>query len=977
MTIENRAQCEKFLALPETAIIVLACEENVDFALSCVQRGAQDYLIKEAITPDLLTRAIRYAVERKKSESQLKSIARFPDENPNPVLRVDVNTYKVIYANNASRNLLAEWNISCGDVLPDFWAGQAKQCYETGKEDEYEIKCEDKILSLAFTFVADEEYINIYGSDISKRKSMEHSLREREMYFRAVVNSSEDGILAYDTALRVTVCNPAIEKRFEVSKDALIGKTPFVGAPIFEALGEIEAFRDACAGKKTQHWDKAYANGFDDAFVSSHFPLYDVHGNIIGGLSVFRDISMYKRAESRFRDLFAAAYDAIIVADADSGEIVEANAKAEHLLGIPLDELIGMSQLALHPSEKRAYYETMFRKASDEGARELEGIELLARDGTLIPVHASASVSIMNNRNVIIGIFHDLRDDRDFEEAFYNEKETAMVTLAAIYDAVITTDEFGSIRYLNPAAERLTGANKEAALGKDLHEIFRLVNELTLADLPNPVQKIITEKRRVKYHDHVVLINQNGVENYIELSASPIFDRTERLKGVVIVFQDISQSRKLFKQMSYHATHDHLTGLFNRKKLEEHLREIFVRAREENSTHALCVIDLDMFKVVNETCGHTAGDELLRQMGGFLRSFLGTQVFLARSGSDEFGIIFENKSIGEAMELAQEIRKEAYAMRFEWNGRVFVIRVSVGLVSISAQSESVSRLLNAVDEACYVAKEQGGNRVNVYTPEDTQLARRHAEMQWIARITRAFDENRFMLYRQTISPIDPRLSSDEYYEILIRMRGDDGKVIPPALFLPSAERYNLMPAIDHWVVKHTFAAYEKIKLLSEFNERNLRCSINLSGASLNEEGFLDFIIDQFVQYDVPTSMITFEITETVAIQNIKKATHFIASLKKRGCKFSLDDFGSGLSSFSYLKNLPVDFLKIDGSFIKDILDDPVNFAMVNSINHMGHILGMRTIAEFVENEAILEKLKEIGVDYAQGYVIAHPIPLEA
>ncbi len=426
-------------------------------------------------------------------------------------------------------------------------------------------------------------------------------------------------------------------------------------------------------------------------------------------------------------------------------------------------------------------------------------------------------------------------------------------------------------------------------------------------------------------------------------------------------------------RLSYQASHDALTGLPNRREFEIRLERALISAREQNEAHTLCYLDLDQFKIVNDTSGHIAGDELLRQLATLLQARLRDRDTLARLGGDEFGVLLLNCNLEQAHPIADVLRQQVKDFRFVWHDNSFSIGVSIGLVAITAESEGLSGLLSYADAACYEAKDRGRNRVHVYKAEDAELVKRQGEMQWVTLITRALEENRMRLYVQPILPLYPHSGADTHFEILLRMLDDDGEVVLPMAFIPAAERYNLMPSIDRWVVGATLSAFPL--LFPKAYDGQSVCTINLSGHSLCDEKFLDFIERQFNINHVPYAAICFEITETAAITNLTDAIRFIHALKLKGCKFSLDDFGSGLSSFTYLKNLPVDYLKIDGAFVQDMATDPMDCAMVESINHIGHILGLKTIAEYVESEMIHDHLKRIGVDYVQGNWLIEPQPL--
>jgi len=578
--------------------------------------------------------------------------------------------------------------------------------------------------------------------------------------------------------------------------------------------------------------------------------------------------------------------------------------------------------------------------------------------------------TLYDDFNNMIDIISERKLERDKAlNELFEEKERAQVTLESIGDAVITTDIYGKIDYVNAVAENLTGWSHEEARGHSVEHVFRIINEITREKSVNPVERCINEGRIVELANHTVLIRKDGSEIAIEDSAAPIRNQAGELIGVVMVFHDVTESRKLSQQLIYQARHDALTGLINRREFEERLDHSIEQARINQYDHALLYMDLDQFKVVNDTCGHAAGDELLRQITSLLQSQMRKHDTLARLGGDEFAVLLEYCAPDEARNVAQGLCDAVEAYRFTWEGNNFVVGVSIGLVPISKSSGSLGVVMSIADSACYAAKEAGRNRIHSYVEDDTTVAQRHGEMRWVSRITQGLEDNNFTLYRQDIVPIGKNLASGEHYEVLIRMKDEEGALAMPNSFLPAAERYNLMPKLDRWVTKTIF------EWLSDTNDSQAdleMCSINLSGHSVGDDKFLQYTINLFEKYNIEPSKICFEITETATIVNLTSATRFIRALKKKGCRFALDDFGSGMSSFLYLKNLPVDFLKIDGGFVKDITHDPMDLALVRSINDIGHVVGMKTIAEFVESDEVLKKLKILGVDYAQGYHFGQP-----
>ena len=435
---------------------------------------------------------------------------------------------------------------------------------------------------------------------------------------------------------------------------------------------------------------------------------------------------------------------------------------------------------------------------------------------------------------------------------------------------------------------------------------------------------------------------------------------------------DEIQERKLVQEsLSYQASHDSLTGLMNRREFEKRAQRLLSDVKDNNTEHTLCFMDLDQFKIVNDTCGHNAGDELLRQLSAMLREKVRHNDVLARLGGDEFGILMESCHVDDAERVAEVLKNSIQEFQFLWDDNLFKVGVSIGLVSISEYVPDLTELLKQADAACYMAKDSGRNCVHVYRTEDIQTAQRHGEMQWVNRIQKALEEDQFVLFAQKINPLQGKDLS--HYEILIRIKDENNKIIPPGAFLPSAERYNLIEKIDRWVINKTITT---LAGATDFLNSINAVSINLSGQTLTRPDFLDFVTSEFEKAHLDGSKICFEITETSAVANLNAAKNSIKSLNELGCRFSLDDFGSGLSSFGYLKNFPVDFLKIDGMFIRDIVDDKIDYAMVKSINDIGHTMGMKTIAEFVENDKIIALLKDIEVDYIQGYGVQAPMPLE-
>lgn len=518
----------------------------------------------------------------------------------------------------------------------------------------------------------------------------------------------------------------------------------------------------------------------------------------------------------------------------------------------------------------------------------------------------------------------------------------------------------------------LTGARQLGLTVEELQNcsLFNFVHSDDIQLMKNLIETCYANPLQV-HNQELRNICHNGRTIWVRATAR-LVENESKESSLLIVYEDITETRLLNEQIAYQADHDSLTGLANRNKFDRYLKRAIDLAHQENREHALCYLDLDQFKIINDTCGHLAGDELLRQLGDLLRKHIRQYDFVARLGGDEFGILMYNCSPAQAYQACEKLRDLIKDFTFAWDDRSFTIGVSIGVSSISIISGNAVDLLKEADAACYAAKEKGRNRVHVYSPDDEELATRQGEMQWVEKIRQGLDQGRFVLYGQPIVPLQD-IDEGLHFEALLRYRDDRGNIIPPGAFLPAAERYNLASELDRWIISNLL---EWLANNPVFLSTLSLCSVNLSGLSLSDETMLKFISAQFQKWSVPTHKVCFEITETAAISNLSHATHFINQLKEQGCLFSLDDFGSGLSSFAYLKHLPVDYLKIDGLFVKDILIDEVDLAMVRSINEVGHVMNKKTIAEFVENEAIFKLLKNLGIDYAQGYGIGKPLPLE-
>jgi len=565
-----------------------------------------------------------------------------------------------------------------------------------------------------------------------------------------------------------------------------------------------------------------------------------------------------------------------------------------------------------------------------------------------------------------------------FENALRAEKQRAQVTLASIGEAVLSTDAEGQIDYINSAAERLIGIDAEDACGSPLNSLIRIVDQKTGRERDRLAETILAGMPvDGEGHSHV-LVRPDCHAVPVALIGSPLHideEASGKPAGVVLVIHDKTREQAYIDRLSWQASHDALTGLTNRREFERRLETALGELDGNGTQHILMFLDIDQFKIVNDTCGHAAGDQLLRQISSILQKHLRAGDLIARLGGDEFGVLLPDCGIETAAMLAEALRQSVQDTNFNWNGRLFNTTLSIGAIPVAHAGTTKEDMLRTADMACYMAKEKGRNRIQIHSPSDVELLERFGEMTWVQRIHDALEQHRFCIYAQEILPLNSDDSDVDgmHIEILLRLRDEDGRLVAPGSFIPPAERYGLMPLIDRWVVSNTFDILAD-GLGDPRTAPLATCAINLSGASFEDENFVDFVRKQFALKNIPPTMICFEITETSAISNLASANQFISAMQDLGCRFALDDFGSGMSSFAYLKHLPVDFLKIDGGFIKDMLNDPIDLAMVETINRLGKMLGKRTIAEFVESEEILAKLRDIGVDYAQGYVVGKPQP---
>lgn len=681
--------------------------------------------------------------------------------------------------------------------------------------------------------------------------------------------------------------------------------------------------------------------------------------------------------EKGFRTLLDAAPDAMVVVD-QRGSVLAVNPEAARLFGWTEAELLGETLNRLVPARFQAVADSQYvtDRVAPGGAAPSAPVSLFARrrDGSEFPAEFNRSQLGPGNDVAVLVTIRDLTTWRRAQETLFREKEQAFVTLASIADAVVTTDVAGTITYLNPTAERLTGWRATEALGQPLGTVLALISEAARQPIESIPARCLHEGRAVDLADGVLLLRRDGTEVAIGDSAAPLRDRNGATIGVVLVFHDVTERRRTARKLSHDATHDALTGLVSRKEFERRLERALAEVAGGPAEHALCYLDLDRFKLVNDTCGHEAGDNLLRAIGRLLAGRLRGRDTIGRLGGDEFAILLDHCVSTKAEGIAGTLLQAIADFRFVWEERSFSLGASIGIVPITAASGRSADVLRAADEACYAAKHAGGNRVHLARLDAIPGVEQQLERRRITRLSRAVDEGHFHLYAQPIIPLAPQGPARPRCEILLRLPDEHGGVETADSFLPQAERYRLIPAIDRWVVRHTAA------LLGQWHQDHPECelplcSINLSVSSLDDPDLVAAVRGYLTQHRLPPEALCFEIAEAAALGNFSQLVRLISEIRAVGCGVGLDDFGSGMTSFATLKALPVDYVKIGGHYVRGVAEDPVYGTLVSAVNQVGRILGIATIAAEVESDTVLQELRAMGVGYAQGHAVAPPAPL--
>ena len=669
-----------------------------------------------------------------------------------------------------------------------------------------------------------------------------------------------------------------------------------------------------------------------------------------------------------FQDFARTLPEIVIIHDE---KILLANDSAAELVGLEPAQLAGREVADLVKPAYRALFRKHVAKrlAGEKVPRRIE-MQLINGNQTGLWVEAQSSTIEFHGHTAILTVARDVSHRKSLEVSLSRSKRQAQYTLESIAEGVITTDNDGRIDYMNLAAETLIGTNRDAAAGHRVGELFTLVDDADRRPLGDPVERCLAMRRRVNMGRRAVMVTVDGEhEHSVELTASPVRGPSNSISGAVVVFHDVGELRGLTRKMSYQATHDPLTGLVNRREFERRLDEAMDDAHAEESVHMLFYMDLDRFKAVNDSCGHIAGDNMLREVAALIKDQVRDSDFVGRLGGDEFGALLIGCPIDKARQIASDICNAIADYRFVWKDKIFNIGISVGLVEISHASGTLQDVMSAADSACYMAKQSGRGQVHVYSARDEAVARERGDIQWLRQLQTALHEDSFELAVQPIIAMRGQAESGPAIEVLIRLHDGLGKAADSAEFLRPAARYQMMPQIDRWVINATLAAISggEIKLPAHRS-----CAINLSGQTLGDEAFLGFVVDALDRSGVAPSSICFEVTEGAILSNVQHAQRFIEVLHGIGCEFSLDDFGSGLGSFSSLKHLPIDYLKIDGTYTRNLRTDLVNQEMVSAMIKLARTMEFKIVAEQVEQQEDFDWLREVGVDFVQGYFIEAP-----
>ena len=656
-------------------------------------------------------------------------------------------------------------------------------------------------------------------------------------------------------------------------------------------------------------------------------------------------------------------------------KILLANDSAAALIGLEPSQLVGRDIADLvKPAYRALFRKTVTRRLEGQDVEQRLEIQLINGAQAGLWVEAQSSTIEFDGRPAILTVARDVSHRKSLDVSLSRSKRQAQFTLESIGEGIITTDNDGYIDYMNRAAETLIGAGREEAAGHKVGELFTLVDDSDRRPLGDPVERCLAMRRRVNMGRRAVMVTRDGEEEHsVELSASPIRGPGESMSGTVVVFHDVGEQRGLTRQMSYQATHDPLTGLINRREFERRLEEAISSVHAEEPAHMLFYMDLDRFKAVNDSCGHQAGDNMLREVATLIKGQVRDSDYVGRLGGDEFGALLIGCPIDKARQIAADICNAVADYRFVWKNKIFNVGISIGLVEITHISGTVQDVMGAADSACYIAKQEGRGKIHIYSARDEAVARERGDIRWLRELQAALHDDSFELAVQPIIAMSRGADSGPAVEVLIRLPGR-GSESDTADFLRPAQRYQLMPQIDRWVVNATLIAISSGELKVAGHRS---CAINLSGQTIADDAFLGFVVEALDRTGVAPSMICFEVTERAILDNVKQAQRFIEVLHGIGCEFSLDDFGSGMGSFSSLKHLPIDYLKIDGMYTHNVQTDEVNQEMVAAMIKLARTMEFRVVAEQVERQEDFDWLRDVGVDYVQGYFVDRPVSLGA
>ncbi|BBK36824.1 hypothetical protein STAQ_19020 [Allostella sp. ATCC 35155] len=869
-------------------------------------------------------------------------------------------------------------------------------------DDRLEIRCRrsdgaEVWTLLALSLVQDEmtgepRHFIVQIEDIDERRRSEERLRRSESRWQFALESAGQGVWDRDLVAGSTYYSPTWRSLMGYGEDAVGGEPAFWEALVHpEDRARVLDLDRRCIAGETAFREAEFRMRHRDGHWIWVHDLGRVierasDGRALRMIGTCTDITARKQGETAFQTLAERTQLAVEAAGIGIWEMEAASGQLSW--DGRMHEIYGSTaagfgatradwERLLHPDDlprvRREFdqalardepFETEFRILRPDGS-----VRHLGLLGRTAPDRGAADRTAGALR--VIGTQWDMTEERRLTDTLFEEKERLRITLYSIGDAVICTDAEMRVTFMNPIAEQLTGWAMSEADRQPLDVVFRIVDEHTGETIASPVEECLRHMRPFYLQDGAVLISRGGDRMNVQDSAAPVRTASGEIIGAVLVFQDITRAHELQKQLTHSALHDALTGLPNRSAFELALQEAR-RTVSGDQRSTLCFLDLDRFKVVNDSAGHAAGDGLLRLVARTIKAMVRPGDMTARLGGDEFGILLRDCGIDEARTIAERVIEAVKTVRFPWENRLYDVGASVGMTEISDRSRSYEELLKEADVACYAAKAGGRNRLSVYVAGDGDAERYHRDIQVASGIRAAIEANRFRLYAQEIRDLRTPADRRRHYEILLRLMDENGELTNPAAFIPAAERYDLMGSIDRWVISAVLRDHRH----GMRDHPDISLAINLSANSLSDPLLWPFVLDELRESGIAAERLHFEITETAIINNFAIASQFVTAVRAAGARVVLDDFGSGLSSFSYLKQFEVDQLKIDGGFVRHIEDNPVDRRIVESINDVGHALGITTVAECVEDEATLAAVRAIGVDMAQGYYLGTPVPFE-